>query len=214
MQSPVKTVASTSPDGRRERSVSTRRRILDAARGLTLSGHFDPTAKAIADQAGITTRTLFRHFPDMETLHREIVLDAQSYAQTVMDEPFPCELQENLQEDLHATDQGPVLLQTVIERRVRIYEYLLPVHVSSVYQRYRSSTTEQAIRRNIRRRRRRLKEILPRRMTSDTLLFESLDGILSIEFWISLRQDQKLSVARAKQVLRYAVARMTAELHC
>ena len=214
MQSPVKTVASTSPDGRRERSVSTRRRILDAARGLTLSGHFDPTAKAIADQAGITTRTLFRHFPDMETLHREIVLDAQSYAQTVMDEPFPSELQENLQEDLHATDQGPVLLQTVIERRVRIYEYLLPLHVSSVYQRYRSSTTEQAIRRNIRRRRRRLKEILPCAMASDTLLFESLDGILSIEFWISLRQDQKLSVARAKQVLRYAVARMTAEHHC
>lgn len=215
MRSLVRTVASTSTDGRRERSVSTRRRILEATRGLTLSGHFDPTAKAIAAQAGITTRTLFRHFPDMETLHREIVLDAQSYAQSVMDEPFPSDHQENLQEnpqeDLHATDQGPVLLQTVIERRVRIYEYLLPLHASAIYQRYRSSATEQAIRRNIRRRRKRLKEILPRRVASDTLLFESLDGILSIEFWISLRQDQKLSVARATQVLRYAVARMTGE---
>ncbi|MCZ6617017.1 MAG: TetR/AcrR family transcriptional regulator [Gammaproteobacteria bacterium] len=210
MQSPVETVASTSTDGRRERSVSTRRRILDATRRLTLSGKFDPTAKAIAGQAGITTRTLFRHFPDMETLHREIILDAQSYAQTVMDEPFPSDHRG----DLHATDQGPVLLQMVIERRVRIYEYLLPLHASAISQRYRSSATEQAIRRNIRRRRKRLKEILPRAMASDTLLFESLDGILSIEFWISLRQDQQLSVARATQVLRYAVARMTGENHC
>ena len=214
MQSPVETVASTSTDGRRERSVSTRRRILNATRGLTLSGKFDPTAKAIADQAGITTRTLFRHFPDMETLHREIILDAQSYAQTVMDEPFPSVGQEDRLEDLHATDQGAVALQMVIERRVRIYEYLLPLHASAISQRYRSSATERAIRRNIRRRRKRLKEILPRAMASDTLLFESLDGILSIEFWISLRQDQQLSVARATQVLRYAVARMTGEDLC
>ncbi len=141
----------------------------------------------------------------METLHRGIVLDAKSYAQTVMDEPFPG--------DLHIADQGLDLLQIVIERRVRIYEYLLPLHVSSVYQRHRSSATEQAIRRNIRRRRKHLKEILPRAMASDRLLFESLDGILSIEFWISLRQDQQLSVARATQVLRYAVTQMTGEDH-
>ncbi len=209
---PAETVSSSIPDGRRERTVSTRQNILDSTRGLILSGNFDPTASAIADHADITRRTLFRHFPDMETLHREIILDAQRYAQTVMDEPFPSDVKENvkenLQEDLSTTDRTQGLLQIVIERRVRIYEYLLPLHLSSVYQRYRSSATERAIGANVRRRRKRLKEILPHSMASDTLLFESVDGILSIEFWISLRQDQQLSVARATQVLQYAVTQM------
>jgi len=201
MTSPVKETVRQHRDGRRERTETTRRRILDSTRGLVLSGNFDPTASAIATHAGVTSRTLFRHFPDMQTLHREIILDAQRYAQAVMDEPFP-----------RAPDsikQGLVPLETVIERRARIYEYLLPLHVSSVYQRYRSSTTEQAIRSNVRRRRKRLKEILPQAIASDALLFESLDGILSIEFWIGLRQDQQLSVARATQVLQYAVRKMT-----
>ncbi len=208
MQQPAKTVPSTTTDGRRERTVSTRRSILDSTRRLILSGNLDPTASAIADQAGITRRTLFRHFSDMETLHREIILDAQRYAQTVMDEPFHSDLEEGLQEDLSTADRRPGLLQIVIERRVRIYEYLLPLHVSSVYQRYRSSATEQAIRANVRRRRKRLKEILPYSTALDALLFESVDGILSIEFWISLRQDQRLSVPRATQVLQYAVTRL------
>ena len=148
----------------------------------------------------------------METLHREIILDAQRYAQAVMDEPFPShlkeDLKEDLQEDFSTADRRLGLLQIVIERRVRIYEYLLPLHVSSLYQRYRSSATDQAIGATVRRRRKRLKEILPNQMVADALLFESVDGILSIEFWISLRQDQQLSVARATLVVQYAVTQM------
>ncbi len=67
-------------DGRRERTDLTRRNLLNAARELILQGNYDPTAQAIAAHTGITRRTLFRHFPDMETLHSEIILDAQEYA--------------------------------------------------------------------------------------------------------------------------------------
>ena len=188
-------------DGRRERTEITRRRILESARELILAGKFDPTAEAIANHTGITRRTLFRHFSDMESLHREIIVDAQSYAQSVMDEPLP--------QDLHVPDDWEALLQPVIERRVRIYEYLLPLHISSLHQRYRSSATENAIRGSVRRRRRRLKEILPLEMTANSLLFETLNAILSIEFWIALRQDQQLSITRATAVLQEAVMRIT-----
>ena len=58
------------------------------------------------------------------------------------------------------------------------------------------------------RRRKRLKEILPRELAAEPLLFESLDAILSIEFWVSLRQDQQLTVAQATQVLHYAAGRL------
>lgn len=190
-------------DGRRERTEVTHRRILDAARELVLAGNFEPTAKEIAARAGVTARTLFRHFPDMEFLHREIMLDAQSQAQAVMDEPFPV--------DLSATDEWQEQMSIVVERRARVYEYLLPLHISSVLQRYRSSITEQTMRQGVARRRKRLREILPAELASDTLLFEAMDAILSIEFWVSLRQDQQLSVARATRVLHRAVGRMTAQ---
>ena len=199
-QRPAERTTPQTRDGRRERTEVTRRRILDATRELILSGSFDPTAQAVAARAGITTRTLFRHFADMRTLHREIILDAQRYAHAVMDEPFPGEP--------GSENRWPALLQAVIERRVRIYEYLFPLHISAIYQRYRSTATEQAISQDVQRRRKRLKEILPRQLAAEPLLFESLDAILSIEFWISLRQDQQLTVAQATQVLRYAAGRL------
>ena len=73
-QRPAERTTPQTRDGRRERTEVTRRRILDATRELILSGSFDPTAQAVAARAGITTRTLFRHFADMRTLHREIIL--------------------------------------------------------------------------------------------------------------------------------------------
>ena len=194
-------VVSPGTDGRRERTEITRQRILESARELILTGKFDPTAEAIARRSGITRRTLFRHFKDMQALHREIILDAQAYAQSVMNEPFA--------DALHKPDNWETRLQTVIERRVRIYEYLLPLHISSLYQRYRSNATEKAIYSTVQRRRKRLKEILPLKMTNDSLLFETLDATLSIEFWITLRQDQQLSTNRATQVLQHAVRRIT-----
>ena len=89
MLSQAESSSRESSDGRRQRTEATRRNILTAARALILEGDFDPTAEAIAARAGTTRRTLFRHFPDMRTLHREIIRDAQDYAQAVMDEPFP-----------------------------------------------------------------------------------------------------------------------------
>lgn len=205
---PVDTTAQfvnqSTSDGRRARTELTRRRILESARELILSGRFDPTAEAIATRANITRRTLFRHFADMESLHREIIVDAQEYTRTVMEEPFP----ERLEGSPDDPSDRMTLMEIVIERRARIYEYLLPLHTSAIYQRYRSSTTEQAIGRGVRRRRKRLKEILSGGTAPDALLFESLDAVLSIHYWISLRQDQQLSVAQATQTLRYAAVRM------
>ncbi|MCR9278682.1 MAG: TetR/AcrR family transcriptional regulator [Pseudomonadaceae bacterium] len=197
-----------SADGRHQRTQSTRRCILDAARELILAGDFDPTVAAIATQADITRRTLFRHFPDRETLHTAIILDAQDYARAVMDEPFPTACQPS-QQPSDGGDAWPLLLDEVIGRRARLYEYLLPLFISVVYQRFRSTSSPNTRRKDVHRRRQRLREILPSAMASDALLLESLDATLSIEYWITLRVDQQLSIARAKKVLRYAVSRLT-----
>ena len=189
---------SANVDGRRERADATRRNILNAARALILQGDFDPTAQAIAKHSGITRRTLFRHFPDMETLHHEIIIDAQRYAQTVMDEPFP-----------QNTTKWSTQIEVVIERRVRIFEYLMPLYISAVYQSYRTTSSRKSRRGGNQRRRARLEQVLPSNMVSNNLLLEALNAILSIDYWITLRQDQQLTVTEATKVLGYAVCQMT-----
>lgn len=189
-----------STDGRVRRTAVTRRTILAATRELILEGTLDPTAREIAARAGITTRTLFRHFPDMESLHRSFVEDANAGATSVMDEPFPQAAQARWQD----------LLAVVIERRVRVYESLLPLYVSTIWSRHHATAARQD--RAVVRRRKRLKDILPGGLTEVPALFEALDGVLSIEYWKSLRRDQGLDVAEATAVLRIAVDKLTAEI--
>ena len=75
-------------DGRHERTEQTRLRILAAARDLMLSGNLEPTTTDIAKHAGITTRTLFRHFAVAESLHRQMIQAAEHSVEAIMDEPF------------------------------------------------------------------------------------------------------------------------------
>lgn len=59
-------------DGRLLRTQRSRQAILDAAFHLMHTDGIMPTAQVIADKAGITIRTLFRHFPEMDLLYREM----------------------------------------------------------------------------------------------------------------------------------------------
>ena len=191
-------------DGRVERTAVTRQKILTVTRELILAGTIDPTAREIADMAGITTRTLFRHFRDMEALQRSFIEDTDARASLVMDEPFP----EGTSEQQR--DQWQQLLDVVIDRRARVYESLLPLYISTIWSRYRAAASDSIQRQGIARRRKRLKDVLTDGGMDDPILFEALDGVLSIEYWISLRRDQRLSVARATRVVRMAVEKLTA----
>ncbi len=182
-------------DGRAERTIATRKNTLLVIRELILEGIIDPTAREIAAKAGITTRTLFRHFLDMESLRRSFVQDAEAGAMAVMDEPFP------------AVEQWSKAIETLIDRRVRVYESILPLYVSTVWSRHRAA--DHALQNPTSRRRQRLKELLPDQLKSDPILFEAIDGVLGIEYWASLRRDQGLSARRAREVLSLAVNRLT-----
>jgi len=58
-------------DGRTMRSASTHRAVAEAYLNLLEAGDLRPTARAIAAEAGVSERAVFRHFQDMETLHSE-----------------------------------------------------------------------------------------------------------------------------------------------
>lgn len=58
-------------DGRRARSLRTRRAIVDAVIGLVEAGE-NPTSRRVAERAGVGERTLFAHFGGLEDLHAEV----------------------------------------------------------------------------------------------------------------------------------------------
>lgn len=55
-------------DGRTARAERTRRAIVDAHLGLIADGDLKPTGERIAERAGVSLRTLWINFKDMETL--------------------------------------------------------------------------------------------------------------------------------------------------
>ncbi|MGH8861172.1 MAG: TetR/AcrR family transcriptional regulator [Jatrophihabitantaceae bacterium] len=64
--------AETEPvDGRAARSQRTRVAIVDALRALNRDGHLAPTVAQVAEQAGISRRTVWQHFADLEALLAE-----------------------------------------------------------------------------------------------------------------------------------------------
>src|ERR1700728_1687935 len=55
-------------DGRAARSRRPRRAIVDAMRSLHAEGDLRPTAPRVAERAGVSVRTVWQQFADMETL--------------------------------------------------------------------------------------------------------------------------------------------------
>lgn len=55
-------------DGRTRRAERTREAIIDAHMALILDGDLQPTARRVAERAGVSLRTLWGHFKDLEAL--------------------------------------------------------------------------------------------------------------------------------------------------
>lgn len=107
------TVDELRPDGRSLRASRTRAAILFAHRRLIHDGELSPTTTRIAEAAGVSPRTLFLHFADLETLFA-------ATADAVLAEAL-----------LRAGRTDPALplparTQAFLTSRVEVYEFLTP----------------------------------------------------------------------------------------
>ncbi len=79
-------------DGRTARSQRTRAAIVDAHLALLASGDLKPTGERIAESAGVSLRTLWTNFKDMETLFQaagERLIEIQDTAHQPVDPSMP-----------------------------------------------------------------------------------------------------------------------------
>ena len=66
------TTTTASKDGRQQRSMRSRQSIIDAMIALMKEGELMPTAQSISDTAGVSIRSVFRHFSELDLLYAEV----------------------------------------------------------------------------------------------------------------------------------------------
>lgn len=184
-------------DGRRQRTVDSRARIVSAMLELTHAGHISVSAELVAERANVGLRTVFRHFNDMDSLYREMSLAIET------------RLREEVTFAFASTGWREQLAE-LVRRRTSIFEKIAPYKRAEAAHRHRSKVLAQDIVRLNTFLRDMLRSVLPTAVARDQLLFETLDMILSFESWERLRRDQDLSPRRAREVLESAVEKLLA----
>jgi AcrR family transcriptional regulator len=179
-------------DGRKHRSQKSQMLIVNAMLDLVAQGNLEPSADQIAEIAKVGRRSVFRHFSDMDTLYREMNNSIAVTMGSIVQQPFQA-----------ADWRGQVL--ELVDRRAVGFEKMRPFLLAGQVHRHRSAFLKTAhaefvgLLRNI------LTSILPKKIAGDAVLVETLDMLLSFESWNRLREDQGLSIAKSKIVLKQAI---------
>ena len=182
----------TPADGRKRRSHDSRQRIVAAMLALIADGNLSPGAEQVSARAGVGLRSVFRHFKDLESLHQAIA------------ESLTARLEDAARQPFTASDRNGQLFE-LIERRAATYEAMSPYLRAGQIHRHRSAVLSASHAKFVGLLRSVLMERLPRDAAIGWQGTEAIDVLLSFETWQRLREDQRLSVAKAKDVLKHAL---------
>jgi AcrR family transcriptional regulator len=175
-------------DGRRERSRSSRTKIITAIMQLIEAGDPSPSAAQIAQSAGVGLRTVFRLFDDKDTLYREIATIIEAQVFPMIATPLKG---DNWKEQLYA----------IAERRTVIFEMVMGYRISAGVRRFQSDYLMQSYHQMVGLERMLVEAILPPHVIADKARAKSLHLVLSFQSWRLLRQDEKLSVKKSHEVV-------------
>ena len=186
-------------DGRRQRTVDSRARIIAAMMELAQAGHITVSAELVAEKANVGLRTVFRHFKDMDSLYREMSLAIEA------------RLREEVSLAFAATGWRE-RLRELVGRRARVFEKITPFKRAETAHRHRSKWLDQDAARLTTLLREILRGVLPPAVADDPIRFEALDLALSFEAWDRLRREQGLDPVRARRVLELVVDALLADV--
>ncbi len=182
-------------DGRRQRSEASRERIVHAVLTLMGDGDVSPSAEDVARHAGVGLRSVFRHFDNMESLYREIDSLITAEVLPIVGHPL-------------SPGSWDVQLQEVVDRRVRVFERIMPFKIAADVHRQDSAFLEQRMVFFARMQREALLNVLPADRSGSSEFVDAIDLVLSFDSWRRLRKEQRLSVSKARRVLEYLVTRL------
>lgn len=183
------------PDGRKQRSERSRQAIVDAMLDIIMGGKMEPSAAEVADKAGVSARTVFRHFEEMDSLYSEMTERIEAEIMPIIQQPF--------------TGEGwRAQLDQLLERRAMIYERVMPVKIAASIRRFSSDYLMLNYERFIHLERTGLEGVLPEAIRKDATLFSAIEMCAGFQTWRRLRQDQGLTTRQAADVVRLTIARL------
>lgn len=184
-------------DGRRARSAKTREAIVDAFIALLDQGDLRPTAAAVATRAGLSVRSVFQHFADLEDL---LLAVADRQTNRIA----------GLYAGIHYDGDLRSRLEVFLECRTRLFETIAPVRRAATLQepfsRIVASRLELA--RNLQRldiERAFGPELEAARARGDAAVVDALAVAASFPVWDEMRRFSGLDVAAATAVLRRTI---------
>lgn len=180
-------------DGRLRRAAESRERILRAIYDLVRETERQPSMETVASRAGVSVRTVYRHFEDIDGLHAALSARA-------------------------ALEVGPLLvagpgegtlaerLEALVAQRVRIFEALAPFRRAQgpAEQASERLHEQQALLAD------RLRELSRQALgpLEDEDVALALEAALGFEAWDHLRRVRGLGPERARRVLLLTASRL------
>lgn len=186
-------------DGRHRRAQANREAIVEALVSFYADGYVDPSAAEIAERAGVSERSLFRHFDDIDDLcHTAFVVQWKRLADRT----------RLLVAPTASTDEK---IAAVVEQRVGLYLDMMNVMRITRMHAVRNDTVlrhVQSSRKELRKQIERLFapecEVLPTEKAKSLLL--TINALLSFEHVEQLRVDQGMPSSRIVLSLRIALS--------
>jgi TetR/AcrR family transcriptional regulator of autoinduction and epiphytic fitness len=185
-------------DGRRLRRQRNRDAVVDALAGLYSDGNLRPSSAEIAERAGLSPRSLFRYFDDVDDLCRAAVDRLQEQALPLL--------------AVAATADDPLTtrVEALVDQRLRLWRNVAPAATVSRLE----APFHPALADGLRRSRAVLRAELATLFGPELDAMEpedaeqvlaALDVVCSFESFELLRHDQALAVPRLRAALVHAV---------
>jgi AcrR family transcriptional regulator len=186
-------------DGRLARSARTRLAIVDALRSLHHEGDLLPTAPRVAERAGVSVRTVWQHFDDLEMLFVEAGrrdLEIALTFVTPIDAGLPLAAR----------------VDALVDQRSRMYEEMAPVWRAARLKAPFSPQIRLNRDRMVRLGREQLERLFAAELAATpepAALLASLEIATGWAAWESLRTELALDVPAARAAVELTVRRLT-----
>lgn len=187
-------------DGRRQRTERGRAAVIDAMFDLIVEGHLPPAVDQVARRAGVSTATIFRYFGTLDDLQQETVAR------------FVERFDHLLEIDRPGEGSATSLVRRFVDSRITLFSTVGPVmHLAWV-----RSLDQPRIAAAVRENRRRLRDateehfaaVLGPRSARRNGLVDAIDGMCSIESWVSLTRIHDRSPDEIRRAWTAGVSRL------
>jgi AcrR family transcriptional regulator len=185
-------------DGRRRRGNTSRARIVQAMMQLIRDGHVSPGAARVAELAGVSLRTVFRHFEEMDSIYREISESMQARVLPPFFRPY-------------TGDTWPDRLAELVSRRIELYETILPFKIAADLRRHQSEYLAADYAQHLYLEKMSLEAVLPPGLVGDKTFIAALRAATCFQVWRVYRHDQRLTIRDARAAMERSINALLAD---